>query len=37
LISAGYLQFTKDCGAQKRTSNFLYFCLITDTYFGSKI
>ena len=25
------------CGAQKRTPNFLYFGLITDTYFSSKI
>jgi hypothetical protein len=28
---------TKESGAQKRTSNFVYFDLITVTYFGSKI
>ena len=33
----GNYKFTKDFGAQKRTSNFSYFNLITVTYFSFKI
>jgi hypothetical protein len=32
-----YRYLTVICGAQKRASNFIYFGLITVTYFGSKI